>query len=118
MPHCIGDYRDNFAISYLDDLLIFSKTLCELARRISAEGYTVDPRSTEALTSKTKKRQTNLSELTNLLDLIGYFRRPVPNFRQTVKLLYQLLKDNELKRGTNQKIEWRDDHPLILDKDI
>ena len=30
--------------------------------------------------------------------------------------MYQLLKDKELKRGSKQKIEWKDDHPLILDK--
>ena len=29
MEHCLGDYRDNFAIPYLDDLLIFSKTFEE-----------------------------------------------------------------------------------------
>ena len=29
MEHCLGDYRDNFAIPYLNDLLIFSKTFEE-----------------------------------------------------------------------------------------
>ena len=29
MEHCLGDHRDNFAIPYLDDLLIFSKTFEE-----------------------------------------------------------------------------------------
>ena len=29
IEHCLGDYRDNFAIPYLDDLLIFSKTFEE-----------------------------------------------------------------------------------------
>ena len=90
LEHCLGDYRDNFAIPYLDDLLIFSKTFEEylnhiklvlqrlkkygikikpskcnffkwevsyLGRLISAEGYTVDPRSTEALTSKSGRDQ-------------------------------------------------------------
>ena len=149
MKHCLGDYRDNFAVPYLDDLLIFSKTFKEhlnhiklvlqrlkkhgikikpskcnffkrelsyLERFISAEGYTVDPRSTEALPSKIRKRPTSISESRSLLGLIGYFRRSVPNFSQTVKPLYQLLKDKELKRGSKQKIEWKDDHQLILDK--
>ena len=149
MEHCLGDYRDNFEVPYLDDLLIFSKTFEEhlnhiklvlqrlkkhgikikpskcnffkrevsyLGRLISAEGYTVDPRSTEVLTTKIRKRPTNISELRSLLGLIGYFRRSIPNFSQTVKPLYQLLKDKELKRGSKQKIEWKDDHQLILDK--
>ena len=149
MEHCLGDYRDNFAVPYLDDLLIFSKTfeehlnhinlvlqrlkkhgikikpskcnffkreVSDLGRLISAEGYTVDPRSTEALTTKIRKRRTNISESRSLLGLIGYFRRSIPNFSQTVKPLYQLLKDKELKRGSKQKIDWKDDHQLILDK--
>ena len=62
-----------------------------------AEGYTVDPTSTEALTSKIRKRPTDISELRSLLVLIGYFERSVPNFRQIVKPLHQLLEDKELK---------------------
>ena len=185
MEHCLGDYRDNFSIPYLDDLLVFSKTFEEhlnhiklvlqrlkkhginfiipylgdlpifsktleehlnhiklvlqrlkkdriktkpskcnfvkrevsyIGRLISAEGYTVDPGSTEALTSKIRKRPSNISELRSLLGLIGYFRRSIFNFSQTVNPLYQLLKRKELKQGSKQKIEWRDDHRLILDK--
>ena len=83
MEHCLGDHKDNFAIPYLNDLLIFSKTFEEhlnhiklalqrlkkqgikskpskydffkreasyYERFISAKGYTVDPKSAEALT--------------------------------------------------------------------
>ena len=82
---------------------------------ISAEGYTVDPRSTEGLTSKIKERPTNISELRSLLDLIGYFRRSIRNFSQTVKPFYQLFKDKDFKRGFKQKIEWKYDHQVILD---
>ena len=38
------------------------------------------------------------------------------NFGQTVKPLYQLLKDKEFKRGSKQKMEWKDGHQLTLDK--
>ena len=145
MEHCLGDYRDKFAIPFLDDL-IFSETIEEhlnhiklvlerlkkhgikikpskcyffkrevsyRGRLISAERYTADPRSTEALTSKIRKRSTNSSELRSLLGLIGYYRRSVPNFSQTVKPLYQLLKDKELKRGSEEKLEWKDGHQLF-----
>ena len=64
-----------------------------LGRLISSEGYNVNPRSTEALTSKIRRRPSNISELRSLLGLISYFRRSIPNFSQTVKPLYQLLKD-------------------------
>ena len=149
MEPCLVDYRDKFAIPYLDDLLIFSKSFEEhlnhiklvlqqlkkhgikikpskcnffkrevsyLGRLISAEGYIVDPRSTGALTLKIRKIPTNISELWSLLGLVGYFRRFIPSFRQTVKPLYQQFKDKELKRGSKQKIEWKDDLQLILDK--
>ena len=76
----------------------------------------MDPRNTEAITSKFRKGSTNISELRNLLGLIGYFRRSILHFSQTFKPLYQLHKDKELKRGSKQRIEWRDDHQLILDK--
>ena len=84
----------------------------------TAEGYTVNPTSTEVLTSKIRKRPTDISELRSLLVLISYFQRSIPNFSQTVKPLYQLLKDKELKRGSKQKVERRDDHQLILDKPL
>ena len=83
---------------------------------ISAEGYTVDPRSTEGLTSKIREIPTNISELRSLLGLIGYFRRSIPNFSQTVKPFYQLFKDKDFKQGFKQKIEWKYDHQVILDK--
>ena len=94
----------------------FKREVSYLGRLISEEGYIVDPRSTEALTSKIKKRPTNLSELRRLLGLIGYFQKSIPNFSQTFKSLYQQLKDKEIKRGSKQKIEWKDDHQLIQDK--
>ena len=149
MEQCLRDYQDNFAIPYLDDFLIFSKTFEEnlnliklvlqqlkkdgikvkpskcnffkqedsyLGRLISAEEYTEDPRSIEAFTSKIRKRPTNILELKSLLDLIGYLKRSISNFIQTVECLCQPLKDKELKRGSKQKIEWKDDYQLILDK--
>ena len=82
----------------------FRQEVAYLGRPISAEGYIVDPRSTEALTSKIRKRPTNILELRSLLGLIGYFRKSIPNFSQTFKPLYQQLKDKELKRGSKQKM--------------
>ena len=94
----------------------FKREVSYFGRLISAEGYTVVTRSTEALTEKIKEGLTNISELRSLLSLIGYFQRSIPIFSQTVKPLYQLFKDKELKREYQQKIEWKDDHQLILDK--
>ena len=82
---------------------------------MSAEGYTVDPKSVESITSKIRKKPDNISELCSLLDLVGYFRRLIPNFSQLVKPLYLLLKDKDLKRGSKQLIEWTADHQSIMD---
>ena len=71
----------------------FKREVSYLGRLISVEGFIVDPRSTEALTSKIRKRPTNISELRSLLGLIDYFRRSITNFSQIVKALYQLLKE-------------------------
>ena len=71
----------------------FKREVSYLGRLISVEGFIVDPRSTEALTSKIRKRPTNISELRILLGLIDYFRRSITNFSQIVKALYQLLKE-------------------------
>ena len=71
-----------------------------LGRLISAEGYTVDLRGTEAVTSNIRERSTNISELRLLFGLIGYFWRSIPNFSQTVKPLYQQSKDKELRLGS------------------
>ena len=83
---------------------------------MSAEGYTVDPKSVESITSKIRKKPNNISELRSLLGLIGYFRRSIPNFSQLVKPLYLLLKDKDVKRGSKQLIEWKADHQSIMDK--
>ena len=44
----------------------FEREVPYLGRVISAEEYTVDPRSTDALTSRIRKRATNIFELRSL----------------------------------------------------
>ena len=83
---------------------------------MSAEGYTVDPKSVESITSKIQKKRNNISELRSLLGLVGYFRRSIIKFSQLIKLLYLLLKDKDLKRGSKKLIEWTAYHQSIIDK--
>ena len=148
MEHCLGDFSNNFAVPFLHNLLIFSKSFDEhlqhsqqvlphlkkhgmkkqskckffkrelsyLRRLVSAEGYTVKPKSVESIISKIRKKPYKISELHSLLGLVGYFRRSIPNFSHLVKPLYLLLKDKDLKRGSKQLIEWTTDHQSIMDK--
>ena len=74
----------------------FKREVSYLGRLISAKGFNVDPRSTEALTLKIRKRPTNISELRCLLGLIDYFQISIPNFTQIVKALYQVLKEKNI----------------------
>ena len=83
---------------------------------MSAEGYTVDPKSAESVTSKIRKKPNNISELRSLPRLVGYFRKSIPNFSQLVKPLYLLLKDKDLKRLSKKLMEWTTDHKSIMDK--
>ena len=151
MEHCLGYFHNNFAVPYLDDLLIFSKSFDEhlkyfqqisqrlkkhgikikpfkckffkrevsyLGRLVSSEGYTVDPKRVESIRSNIRKKPNNISELSSLLGLVGYFRRLIRNFSQLVKPLQLLLKDKDLKRGSKQLIEWPADHQSNMDKSL
>ena len=103
MEHCLGDFRNHFAVPYLDHLLIFSNSFDEhlqhfqqvlqrlkkddikfklskffkrevpyLRRLVSAEGYTVDPKNVEPITSKIRKKPNNISEVGSSFGLVGY----------------------------------------------
>ena len=50
MEHCLGDFRNNFAVSYLDDLLIFSMSFDEhlqhfqqVLQRLKKHGTKIKP---------------------------------------------------------------------------
>ena len=113
---CCNDSRSMGLKLKISKCNFFKRKVSYLGRLISPEGYTADPRSTEALTSKIRKRPNNISELRSLLGLIDCFQRSIPDYSQTVKPLYQLLKDKELQRRSKQNFEWKDNHQLILDK--
>ena len=149
MEHYLGGFGNNFAVPYLDDLLIFSTSFdkhqqhsqqviqrlnkhgikiksfkCKffkrevsyLGRLVSAEVYTVDPKSVESITSKIRKKPNNISVLRSLRGLVGYLGRLILNFSRLVKQLHLLLKNKDLKRGSKQLIEWIGDHQSIMDK--
>ena len=95
---------------------IFKREVSCLLWLVSAEGYNVNPKSKNSITSKIWKKANNISELCSLLCLVGYFRRSISNFGQLVKSLYLVLKDKDLKRGSKQLIKWKADHQSIIDK--
>ena len=149
MESCLGEYRDQFCIPYLDDLLVYSHSFedhlnhlqlvlqrlrkygvkikpakCQMFKRevsylgrlISSEGYTVDPKNTQAVVTKSKRKPTNITELRSLLGLVGYFRRSIPSFSQIAKPLYDILKDAEKRAKSKQIIVWTEEHQKSLDQ--
>jgi len=149
MEKVLEGFRDEFAVPYLDDLLVYSSTFedhlkhlklvlqrlkaygikikaskCQLFKRevsylgrlISSEGYMIDPKNVESVTSKINKVPKNISELRSLLGLVGYFRRSVSNFSRIAQPLFSLLKSKEPALKGKELITWSDEHQQALNQ--
>ena len=88
----------------------FKREVSYSGRLVSPEGYTVDPKTVESITSNIWKKPNNISELRSLFGLVGYFKKSIPSFSQLMKPQYLLLKDKDLKRGSKQLMERISDH--------
>ena len=55
-----------------------------LGRIVSANGYTVDPANTKAVTGLREKTPTTIEEVRQLMGLLGYYRRLISNFSSIV----------------------------------
>ena len=67
--------------------------------------------------SKLKKRPSSITELWNILGLVGFFRRSIPNFSLTPSPLYHILTDTQNKqRHSKEPIDWHDHHQAALEK--
>ena len=69
----------------------FQRKFSFLGRWVSAEGYTLNPKSVESVISKIPKKANNISELHSLFVLVGYSRGSITNFSQLVEPLYLML---------------------------
>ena len=87
---------------------MFKKDIPYLARIIFAAGY---------VSSKLGNKSASIFELQSMLDLVGYFRRSIPNFIQTAHPPYQLLKKNRLNHKLEKApIEWQEIHQAAVDQ--
>ncbi|GJW51045.1 putative reverse transcriptase domain-containing protein [Tanacetum coccineum] len=103
-------YLDKFAIVFIDDILIYSKSkeehevhlklILELLKKEKIEGIHVDPSKIEVV--KNWKPPKTPTEIRSLLGLAGYYRRFITNFSKIAKLL-------TLLTHKNQKFEWGDE---------
>ena len=109
----------------------FQREVKYLGRIVSAEGHRPDPKDTESLQALKHKHPTSVGEVRQVLGLVGYFRRYIPNFSQIARPLYELLKgatkDEQTKpaRGrcktgkkksvpSSHPITWTEQHQTIL----
>ena len=108
---------------------LFKSKVSFLGRIISAEGYQMDPKATEAVTKLKEVKPKTVGEVRKIMGLLGVYRRSIANFSQVAKPLYDLLnwnskpehagKRNTSKSSSNQRppnspIRWTPKHAEIL----
>ncbi|KAM1432097.1 hypothetical protein ACFXTO_014661 [Malus domestica] len=105
-------YLDRFVIVFIDDILIYSKSVDKhmkhlrlvlesfLGHVVSTEGISVDPQKVSAIT--TWKQPRNVTEVRSFLGLAGYYRRFVKGFSATA------LPRNKLTRK-EVEFKWEED---------
>ncbi|KAK3752256.1 hypothetical protein QZH41_006589 [Actinostola sp. cb2023] len=81
---------------------LFKREVTFLGRIISENGYRMDPKATEAVTSLQGVTPRTVGEVRRIMGLLGVYRRHIPNFSQTAKPIYDLLNKTKSKdeKGT------------------
>ncbi|GKB90448.1 putative reverse transcriptase domain-containing protein [Tanacetum coccineum] len=98
MNRVCRSYLYKFAIVFIDDILIYSKTQEEhvehLRHVINGNGIHVDPSKIEAV--KNWKAPRTLTEVRLFLGLAGYYRRFIENFSKIAKSLTILTQKSKI----------------------
>ena len=98
MEHCLGDYRHNFAIPYLDDLLIFSKTFEEHLNHIKLVLQRLKKNGIKIKTSKCNFFKREVTYFGRLISTEGYNTDPRSTVALTSKIRKSATNISELKR--------------------
>uniref|UniRef100_A0A2N9FHE6 CCHC-type domain-containing protein n=1 Tax=Fagus sylvatica TaxID=28930 RepID=A0A2N9FHE6_FAGSY len=81
MNRVFQPYLDQFVVVFIDDILIYSKSLEDVAflgHVISKDGILVDPKKVEAIVDW--ERPKDVREIRSFLGLTGYYRRFIEGF--------------------------------------
>lgn len=70
---------------------------------VSAVGCRMDPADIQAVTKVKNQTPTTVKEVRQLLGLLGYYRRYIPDFSGRARCLYDLLKDTEEPNGNKTR---------------
>ncbi|KAJ3704742.1 hypothetical protein LUZ61_008447 [Rhynchospora tenuis] len=88
MNRVFEDYLDSFVVVFIDDILIYSKSVEEHEHHLR-DGLAVDPQKIVAVTEW--KPPTTVTEVHSFLGLAGYYRRFVEGFSRIALPMTQLL---------------------------
>ena len=76
---------------------LFKREVHCLGRIVSEQGYKRDPSNIEAVLSLREKQPRTVGEVRQLMGLLGYYRRYIPDFAQLARPLLDLHLSNEPK---------------------
>ena len=112
---------------------MFRKQVQFPGRVVSEQGYTLDPKSKEAVTSLRSQTPRTVGDVRKLLGFLSYFQQWIPQFSTIAKPLYDLTSTSK-KPKTQQKthtwkrnnkcsqlslsiqVQWTDHHQLAVEK--
>ena len=115
---------------------LFKREVTFLGRIVSAEGYKLDPSTTEPVENLKKTPPRTVGEVRKLVGLLSYYRRCIKHFSRISKPLYDILcskndddgatsgKQNDKSRNqrskgqspSNQAITWTEHHQAVLEQ--
>ena len=101
---------------------LFKREVHCLGRIVSERGYKLDPSNIREVLSLKEKQPRTVGEVRQLLGLLGYYRRFIPDFARQAKPLFSLLHANESKAKksrqvlSKQHITWTEEHDAALKK--
>ena len=101
---------------------LFKREVHCLGRVISEQGYKMDPSNIQAVLSLKERQPRTVGEVRQLLGLLGYYWRYIPDFSRLARPLFNLLQSNEPKAKkarqvpSKQHITWSEEHNTALQK--
>jgi hypothetical protein len=99
----------------------FCKEVRFLTQLASKEGCRIDPEDMKAVIKLKDRNPTTVKEVRQMLGLLGYYRKYIPNFSKRASCLYALLKNSEADKLRKRKKQqpakvnrfvWTDSHRI------
>ena len=86
---------------------MFRKQVQFLGRVVSEQGYTLDPKSIEAVTRLRSQTPQTVGDVRKLLGFLSYFRRWIPQFSTIAKPLYDLTSTSKELKTQQKTRTWK-----------